>query len=253
MKKHFLTLILTLFSFIFIYSQRDGELTPFETNQISERVALENEIMDLSKDLRKLKDSIVMIELSGHPRNSSISISAQDSITLSNNQYFNSQINIILPNLRLKSKTYLNTYWSITDQDLLTIDNNLNSDNIILYALSCIELLKRYPNYLDPIEFPSLHLEQIISSGNYLSNNTNIALRENQELTWSEVALCAAAAIGVDFVFGLSALSPTQGNKWVKKAILKAFGKIASRMLGPVGAVLAVGSFSYCMVEQAND
>lgn len=63
-------------------------------------------------------------------------------------------------------------------------------------------------------------------------------------IDWDKVGHCGLEALGVDFMFG-SATSTLK--TWCKTAIKKAFKTIAKRMLGPLGVIIAVGEFSYCM------
>jgi hypothetical protein len=55
---------------------------------------------------------------------------------------------------------------------------------------------------------------------------------------------CAMKSLGADFLFGVSGSSL---KTWGKAAIKKAFKSVAKKMLGPIGALIAVVEFSYCM------
>lgn len=70
-------------------------------------------------------------------------------------------------------------------------------------------------------------------------------------LTGQEIFGCALGALGVDFLY--AAGWEAHGTKWAIKSISKAFGRIASRFLGPVGVAIAVATFSYCLYQEAND
>ncbi len=118
---------------------------------------------------------------------------------------------------------------------------NLENEILPVIALSSIELRLNYPDRFFTKEFPNLNID--IPNYEY----------KTSEITWKEIAFCAAVAIGADFLWGTAGLNGNQGNKWTKKAIIKAFGKIASRMLGPVGTVIAVGSFAGCLWEASSD
>jgi hypothetical protein len=117
---------------------------------------------------------------------------------------------------------------------------NVNKQVLPILALANIELRINNPEMFFSDEFPNLN----IPTPGYTYQTNGI--------TWQEVLYCAAVAIGTDFLWGTTALTPGQGNKWTQKAIIKAFGKIASRMLGPVGTAIAVGSFGLCLYEVSD-
>ena len=54
-------------------------------------------------------------------------------------------------------------------------------------------------------------------------------------------------AIGADVLWALG----SDGVKWKKKAIKKAFGAVAKRMLGPIGVAFAIVTFGICMANAA--
>ena len=58
---------------------------------------------------------------------------------------------------------------------------------------------------------------------------------------------CGIAALGADFLFSAGVEGASKHNKWSKKALLKLIGKVGSRMLGPIGAGIAVVTFVGCM------
>lgn len=59
-----------------------------------------------------------------------------------------------------------------------------------------------------------------------------------------KVLSCAIATIGWDFRQAAKGLKPTP---WTKALIKKAFRKIAVRLLGPIGVMVAVAEFSTCV------
>lgn len=61
---------------------------------------------------------------------------------------------------------------------------------------------------------------------------------------YAQAGDCAMKALGADFLFGVSGSSL---KTWGKAAIKKAFKSVAKKMLGPIGALIAVVEFSYCM------
>lgn len=87
------------------------------------------------------------------------------------------------------------------------------------------------------------------SGGSYANNISTLFFNSAhaQELTWGEVGSCAAAAIGADIAYALATEGGGKSDKWKKRAIRKLFGKVASRLLGPVGVAIAVVSFGTCI------
>lgn len=128
--------------------------------------------------------------------------------------------------------------YRVTHTDVLPIYlPNIDNEILPVLALASVELRLNNPDRFFSDEFPNLN--NPIPGYNYQTN----------DIGWGDIAFCAAVAIGADFLWGTAGLSGNQGNKWTKKAIVKAFGKIASRMLGPVGTVIAVGTFAGCLIE----
>jgi hypothetical protein len=64
--------------------------------------------------------------------------------------------------------------------------------------------------------------------------------------TTNSVIDCALGALGLDFLYG-SAFEGAVG--WGIKAITRAFTRIAIRMLGPVGVLIAVVEFTRCLTH----
>lgn len=64
--------------------------------------------------------------------------------------------------------------------------------------------------------------------------------------TYSSVLDCALGALGLDFLYA-SAFEGAVG--WGSRAIVRAFTRIATRFLGPVGVVIAVGAFTWCITH----
>lgn len=88
------------------------------------------------------------------------------------------------------------------------------------------------------------------SYANNFSNlffNSAYALDSDPKLTWREVGACALAAIGADLLYSVPTEAGSKSVKWQRKAILKFFGKVASRALGVVGVAIAVITFGTCI------
>jgi len=95
-------------------------------------------------------------------------------------------------------------------------------------------------------------LAMLIAEDDQLENSTafnysSIFINSAYSQDWGEIGRCAAYAVGADLLFSIATMDGNTGNKWKKKAIKKLFGKIASRMLGPLGVAVAVISFGLCM------
>ena len=58
---------------------------------------------------------------------------------------------------------------------------------------------------------------------------------------------CATRAIGIDFMW---AAGTSVCKRWTKQAIIACFKAIAPKLCGPVGAVIAIGSFTKCMYDK---
>ncbi len=64
-----------------------------------------------------------------------------------------------------------------------------------------------------------------------------------RSIDWKKAGGCALYAIGADV---LSAYKHSGAKTWSKVILKRVFKTVASRLLGPVGAVIAVIEFSYC-------
>lgn len=60
---------------------------------------------------------------------------------------------------------------------------------------------------------------------------------------------CTLIAIGADVLFSLGASS---GTAWSVSAMKKAFGAVAKKALGPIGAAIAAVSFGMCLYDRYN-
>ncbi len=69
-------------------------------------------------------------------------------------------------------------------------------------------------------------------------------------LTGSEIAWCAAIAIGADALYSLAFSGATS---WSAAALASTFSAVAKRFLGPIGVAYAVVSFGLCIGDQAQD
>ena len=70
-----------------------------------------------------------------------------------------------------------------------------------------------------------------------------------QDVDWDKVKRCAATALGLDLIFAIGPEMGGKHDKWSRKALKKLIGKIAARMVGPVGVIIATASFTGCMYD----
>lgn len=68
----------------------------------------------------------------------------------------------------------------------------------------------------------------------------------NSAYATPSVLHCAGVALGID---ALWALGGSNAASWTKHAMKKAFGAVAKRALGPIGAAICVASFTLCMYD----
>lgn len=133
------------------------------------------------------------------------------------------------------SKNYLYSV-GYTEQELIDMINEENGQEEDLVPL--VYLMTSFENSRNQTTaFNSMNL--FVSSAYAQSGLSN--------LEWEDFLECAAIAIGANLIWSIGSESPN----WKKKSIKKAFGKIASRFLGPLGVAIAVGTFSYCVVRKA--
>jgi hypothetical protein len=66
---------------------------------------------------------------------------------------------------------------------------------------------------------------------------------------WEDYVNCAIIAIGADVLFSLGSSSAAS---WSVSAMKKAFGAVAKRALGPIGAAIAAVSFGLCIYDAYN-
>lgn len=66
-------------------------------------------------------------------------------------------------------------------------------------------------------------------------------------VNYSGIMDCGLQAIGMDIFYGIS---QSAAKTWSVKVIIKAFGTVAKKAIGPIGAAIAVGEFSYCMYKK---
>lgn len=86
----------------------------------------------------------------------------------------------------------------------------------------------------------------------HLSSNQIFFQTVNAQSNWNDtdrIIKCALTALGVNFFASFGTLHGSAKDKWTKMAVKKLLGKVASRMLGPVGVAITIGSFVICMSD----
>lgn len=101
---------------------------------------------------------------------------------------------------------------------------------------------------LIPYVMSLTHLEE----GGSFAQNLTIPFVNNvyAKLDANDYLRCAGVAIGADVLWSLGASSAAT---WGKAAMVKAFGAVAKRLLGPIGVAIAVVSFGVCLHEANYD
>ncbi len=140
---------------------------------------------------------------------------------ISENEILNS-LNSTIP----EAKQYLNTL-GLTNEDISSMieEHNGQEIDIITFALSLASIQKE--------NIIALNFSDVFFSSAYAQS-------------WREIGKCAMIAVGADILYSLGTQDVT---KWSAKTLKKAFGKVAKRLLGPIGAAIAVVSFGICILE----
>src|SRR5690606_35587223 len=145
----------------------------------------------------------------------------------------NCNLEIIETNIYGVSPVYKVSYSDVIPIHMPNLDNEI----LPVLAPSGIEPRIGFAEGFFSDEFP--YFNAPIPGYSYNTNDISLA----------DIIFCPAVATGAALLWSTAGLTGNQGNKWSKKAIVKAFGKIASRMLGPVGTVIAIGTFTGCLIE----
>lgn len=152
-----------------------------------------------------------------------------DSISFSNNEAKET-----LSPLVRKSKEYLYTK-GFTDVDIQEMldENNVDETSLVPFVLACIEV--------ERINAMTATVHQTIPLSSFFATNV-YAHRFN----WKKASNCALEALGVN---ALAAFSQSNLKTWGVVAMKKAFKTIATKVVGPIGALITVGYFSYCYIK----
>ncbi len=84
----------------------------------------------------------------------------------------------------------------------------------------------------------------VLACAEYEQNQLNVnSTSLTRSIDWPRVGECAIKAIGLDIFYGLN---QSTLSTWGVPAMKKAFKSIAKKLLGPIGAIIAVGEFVAC-------
>ena len=152
-----------------------------------------------------------------------------------------------------------------TGANISLVDDGNNNYSILLSDDECVEalvpLVDKSKRYLFSQGLNEFELENILSENNIDETSlvpfafTLAELEEMQntygekqadgtiKVDWDKVKLCASSVIGLDI---LEELATTGTTKLSKTVLKKVFKKVATKICGPVGALIAVAEFSLC-------
>lgn len=179
-------------------------------------------------EIKTVADIIELVEDTGADYSFDPKDEYPDSISLSENE-----AKVALNPLVAESKKYLYSK-GLSESDIkeMLAENNVDETTLVPFVLALIE----YENN-----------EQTISLANATPFPNLFALNANaMTVDWAKVGNCALQAIGIDFLFSVGS---SNLKTWGIAAIKRAFKPIAQRLLGPIGALIAVGSFAYCLAS----
>ena len=76
-----------------------------------------------------------------------------------------------------------------------------------------------------------------------VKNTQPISRKYVEDIDWNKAGKCALNALGFDAIY---ALSQSTASQWSKRVLKQVFKTVAKKMVGPVGAAIAVIEFSIC-------
>lgn len=115
------------------------------------------------------------------------------------------------------------------------------SENLKDLGNQIAEANNLYPeDELESILYSSFSPTLVIEKGELLSSSGSM----QSKLNWNEVAGCALAAVGADVLW---ALGQSTASTWAVPMMIKAFKKVAIKVLGPIGVAITAVSFGLCL------
>jgi hypothetical protein len=128
-----------------------------------------------------------------------------------------------------ESKQYLYSK-GFTEKDIqmMLVDHNGEETDLVPFVLSLI---------------------QIENSQGIAKSNSSMFFSSAYAVDYHDYIDCALVAIGADVLFSLGS---SGAASWSVSAMKKAFGAVAKRALGPIGAAIAAVSFGLCLYDKYN-
>lgn len=127
-----------------------------------------------------------------------------------------------------EAKNYLNSKGYDNSDIAEIMDGDEDESSLIPLVIGMIEV-ENEQNYATSIDF------------NLLFGNSMYAQ------SWGDIVGCAIAATGLDVFDDLRGLSEAGGKSARKKILKKAFKKIATKFMGPIGVAITVAEFAVCV------
>jgi hypothetical protein len=128
--------------------------------------------------------------------------------------------------LVIASKEYLYSK-GFTEQDIqeMLTENNATEEDLIPFVVTLTQIETQ---------------EQNTSDSGFMKM---LPFHSTYAIDWAQVGHCAMHALGVNIIFSIGSSSAT----WTMSSIKAAFKDVAKRILGPIGVLIAVADFSFCM------
>jgi len=192
----------------------------FPPGTTQENINLVNQVTSIQQlsDLQNATNAV--IQYSPTPENSNNQVQV----------YIDAVVSGLEPMI-LEAKQYLYAK-GLTEQDIqdMILEHNGKREDLVPFVMALTDI--------------EVQPESV--ARNYLAPFASTA---NAKLNANDYAMCALVAIGADVLYSLG----TSGLKtWSKHLIMKAFGTVAKRFMGPIGVAIAVVSFGVCLAER-ND
>ncbi len=135
------------------------------------------------------------------------------------------EINSAIAPIISGTKELLRTF-DLTESDLAEVFDDPNDPRISIVGLTILASENNEGNQI------AMNFASILGTSVYAQS-------------WGDIGRCAAAALGVDLIYGLTDAGASAA--WKRKALKKLFKKVATRILGPVGVAIAIAEFGICV------
>lgn len=126
--------------------------------------------------------------------------------------------------------------YGISSEEISEHFTNLSDERLALIGLILYSSEKEFQNSISSMNNMQTNL--------FIQSSYANSKKMYKMPKWLE---CATEALGVDLLFSAGIEGASKHNKWSRKALIKLIGKVGSRMFGPIGTAIAVGTFINCM------